>query len=247
MCSSDSDCLATERCDPGNRVCIPSAINDAGGSSSDGSIGGAPSPDAASGVDATSVADAASGIDATPRVDAASGADAAADAASVADAAPAPDGGVIGLDALSPDSGPDDSGVVVCSTLDEQACILSPVCLANDCNCNGNRTYSGCTDLNAPPPSCDPVCNPTDCSALTDEHTCSSSSNCHPVYEDFVNCGCAPVGCCMRFSRCANGQLAQCQGNPTCGLPTPLCEGNFVVSYTAACYEGCVMPAECAH
>jgi hypothetical protein len=31
-----------------------------------------------------------------------------------------------------------------------------------------------------------------------------------------------------------------------CGAATPYCEGPYVVSYTAVCFEGCVQSTDCA-
>ena len=54
-------------------------------------------------------------------------------------------------------------------------------------------------------------------------------------------CACAALGCCARFSRCADGTAV-------CTAPRdhlrraskPYCEGPYVVSYSGSCYEGCV-------
>jgi hypothetical protein len=53
-------------------------------------------------------------------------------------------------------------------------------------------------------------------------------------------------GCCMKFSRCADG-AANCKGgNIACTIATPHCEAPYVLSYTQSCYEGCVRATECA-
>ena len=75
------------------------------------------------------------------------------------------------------------------------------------------------------------------CTQLTVQSDCQARSDCHAVFTDPGTCGCSAAGCCARFSRCADGK-ATCSGNPMCETSTPHCEGPYVVSYTANCYEG---------
>jgi hypothetical protein len=85
------------------------------------------------------------------------------------------------------------------------------------------------------------------CSSLTTLADCQARSDCHAVFTDPGTCGCASSGCCARFSRCADGGNALCT-QPTgiaCTTPTPFCESPYVLSYTAVCFEGCVLSSEC--
>jgi hypothetical protein len=85
------------------------------------------------------------------------------------------------------------------------------------------------------------------CSSLTTLADCQGRSDCHAVFTDPGTCGCATSGCCAHFSRCADGGKALCT-QPTgiaCAMPTPFCESPYVLSYTAVCYEGCVLSSEC--
>ena len=49
----------------------------------------------------------------------------------------------------------------------------------------------------------------------------------------------------LAAKRRADGDKAVCAGMPTCRVATPYCEGDFVVSYTALCFEGCVRKKDC--
>jgi hypothetical protein len=83
---------------------------------------------------------------------------------------------------------------------------------------------------------------------VTTKDACEARTDCHSVFMDPHNCDCAALGCCAQFSRCANGDTAMCKA-PTglaCGAATPYCEGPYVVSYTATCFEGCVQSKDCA-
>jgi hypothetical protein len=85
------------------------------------------------------------------------------------------------------------------------------------------------------------------CSSLTTLADCQARGDCHAVFTDPGTCGCASAGCCARFSRCADGGKALCT-QPTglgCDIATPFCESPYVLSYTAICYEGCVLSSEC--
>ena len=88
------------------------------------------------------------------------------------------------------------------------------------------------------PVACDQVMALADCDARTD---------CHAVFIDYQTCGCASIGCCAKFLRCAAGDRAVCTSPlQICDTVQPHCEGPYVVGYTTFCYEGCVRSAECA-
>jgi hypothetical protein len=88
-------------------------------------------------------------------------------------------------------------------------------------------------------------CKP--CAQVTTLNECEARSDCHSVFQDPGTCGCAAVGCCARFSRCADGAQAACRGTPSCASATPFCEEPaFYVSYANSCYEGCVAAKDCA-
>ena len=99
---------------------------------------------------------------------------------------------------------------------------------------------------------CDVVCPAVacaDCASLTTLEACEASTNCHSVFVDPGTCGCAAIGCCAKFSSCANGDKALCtEPAPiACDRVTPHCEGPaYVISYTPSCYEGCVQSKDCA-
>jgi len=139
------------------------------------------------------------------------------------------------------------------------------------CPCSGGyfgaETLAGgdatacCADLDNDPQNCGECgtsCNgacvggkcegATDCSLRVTQEACDASAECHSVFVDPGTCDCAQAGCCARFERCADGDLADCTGaNIACLIPTPYCEDPaYVVSYTGACYEGCVVPSDCA-
>ena len=85
------------------------------------------------------------------------------------------------------------------------------------------------------------------CSAVATLETCDARSDCHAVFTDPHNCACAALGCCARFSRCADGASARCtNAGIACEAPVPYCESPYVVSYTATCYEGCVRATACS-
>jgi len=88
----------------------------------------------------------------------------------------------------------------------------------------------------------------TACGQVTTQAECDARTDCHSVFTDPHNCGCAAIGCCARFSRCADGALANCNdSNVSCDAATPYCESPaYVVSYSGFCYEGCVRAADCA-
>ena len=86
----------------------------------------------------------------------------------------------------------------------------------------------------------------TACAQLTSQVACETRGDCHALFADPGTCDCAMIGCCMAFNRCADGGKALCTGNPQCEMMTPQCGSNYVVAYTASCYEGCVLASECA-
>jgi hypothetical protein len=77
---------------------------------------------------------------------------------------------------------------------------------------------------------------------------CEARPECHSVFQDPGTCGCATVGCCARFSFCADGAEADCTGEQVmCDALTPFCDNPaYVNSYSGFCYEGCVDPKDCA-
>ena len=84
------------------------------------------------------------------------------------------------------------------------------------------------------------------CADVTTMAACDLRTDCHTVFHDPQTCGCASIGCCAKFLRCAVGDRANCKGPAACDALTPHCEGPYVVSYTGACYEGCARATECA-
>jgi len=86
------------------------------------------------------------------------------------------------------------------------------------------------------------------CSDVTTLDECEARTDCHSVFHDPGTCGCGKVGCCAKFSACADGDQADCEGKSlSCGAMTPYCEKPaFVVSFRGACFEGCVQPKDCA-
>lgn len=122
-------------------------------------------------------------------------------------------------------------------------CTYDPGCP----DCRGGTTGALCLWKGEPQRGSNCAACPGPCGALPDEASCASSPACHPVYRDPGTCDCASAGCCMRFSGCADGAKAQCSpsNGPQCAIPPPECGGDYVVSYTISCYEGCVHKAEC--
>jgi hypothetical protein len=85
------------------------------------------------------------------------------------------------------------------------------------------------------------------CAQVTTLADCDARTDCHSVFFDPGTCNCAPAGCCEHFSKCADGKQAKCTSTGlACAIATPLCDGMYVLSYTASCYEGCVRSSECA-
>jgi hypothetical protein len=138
---------------------------------------------------------------------------------------------------------------VTCSLLtDEASCQARSDCQANYCpNCNGGTLFSGCSNAGSATSICPAIACPVPCSEATTLETCDARPDCHPVFVDNRACGCAALGCCAKFSRCADGATALCKAPPiACDALTPYCEGPYVVGYTNACYEGCVRSTDCA-
>jgi hypothetical protein len=133
-----------------------------------------------------------------------------------------------------------------CDSLGEAACAARSDCRVDTCAACQGKTFAGCSDPNDPPPLCPAIACPASCATVTTLSECEARADCHSVFVDPGTCGCAPLGCCARFNRCADGNTASCNGNPSCDIVTPHCEGPYVVSYTATCYEGCVQAKDCA-
>jgi hypothetical protein len=84
------------------------------------------------------------------------------------------------------------------------------------------------------------------CGAVATLEACDARADCHPVFVDPRNCACAALGCCAQFERCGDGARASCNGQASCDIVMPYCEGSYVVAYIGSCYEGCVRAADCA-
>jgi hypothetical protein len=136
-----------------------------------------------------------------------------------------------------------------CSILDEASCKQRTDCVAQVCpNCNGGSNFLGCSTLTDAIIACPAIACPVPCSQVTAKDECEIRPDCHSVFVDPGTCDCAVAGCCTRFSRCADGDKAICKppSGAACASLPPYCEGPYVVSYTAACFEGCVQATDCA-
>jgi len=135
-----------------------------------------------------------------------------------------------------------------CSSLDEASCRARTDCQVLTCpDCSGGTSFVGCGNPGSAV-ACPAIACPLPCAQVTTKDACEARTDCHSVFMDPHNCACAALGCCAQFSRCANGDKAMCKA-PTglaCGAATPYCEGPYVVSYTATCFEGCVQSKDCA-
>jgi hypothetical protein len=127
------------------------------------------------------------------------------------------------------------------------------ICCGGGYRCGANGTWeiiaAGCACF--PPPDAG---NSTDASSHADAGSCAQETtvegcdartDCHSVFIDPHDCRCAALGCCAHFQRCADGKKANCTGPVACTIASIFCEGPYVVSYTNACYEGCVRATEC--
>ena len=112
-------------------------------------------------------------------------------------------------------------------------------CPAVDSGCAGNT----CPAVDG---GVTPDAGQVTCADVTTLDACDARTDCHAVFVDLQNCKCAALGCCAHFSRCADGDRANCNGPVACDALTPHCEGPYVVSVANACYEGCVRATECA-
>jgi hypothetical protein len=136
-----------------------------------------------------------------------------------------------------------------CSSLDEASCKARSDCRADTCQgCNGSgRFFSGCSDAAGRPfTGCILLCPALPCMQLATKEACEDRDDCHPVFVDGRDCDCLALGCCARFSYCADHSVALCEAPPiVCDAVTPYCEGPYVVGYTNGCYEGCVQSSDC--
>ena len=91
------------------------------------------------------------------------------------------------------------------------------------------------------------VCPRIDCAGQNTLELCDARTDCHAVFVNRQDCQCGGLGRCAQFLRCADGGKAKCSpGAIACDALAPYCEGQYVVAYTDACYEGCVRMTECA-
>ncbi len=159
---------------------------------------------------------------------------------------------------------PAGDGCNTCTCLSTGAfvCTASP-CVAQDASAACPSNYRWCPGCTPGTGSCELYCPASPCfigdggaetgdatlacSGVATQADCEARSDCHPVFQDLGVCGCAGVGCCIRFNRCASGAKAICTVPATfgCTVQTPSCEGDFVISYSGSCYEGCVKTSEC--
>jgi hypothetical protein len=135
-----------------------------------------------------------------------------------------------------------------CAKLSEATCLGRGDCQAEYCNGCQGRTFAGCGDPGAgvtcpvDPPGCPPVA----CANVTDQLSCDARTDCHSVFGDLGICDCIAAGCCIGFTRCADGAKATCKGAPVCQIPPPNCGPAYVASHNVMCFDGCVRPTECA-
>lgn len=136
-----------------------------------------------------------------------------------------------------------------CAGLTEAVCKTRPECRPDYCpGCSTGQTFTRCSAATDPQPGCLPIAcpPPLPCSQATTLALCEARTDCHSVFVDKRNCGCLALGCCASFSRCADGDQPSCKGVIACDALQPYCEGPYVVSFTNACYEGCVHMKDCA-
>jgi hypothetical protein len=85
---------------------------------------------------------------------------------------------------------------------------------------------------------------PGPCASETTLAGCETRTDCHAVLVDQGTCDCPTM---PKLDHCADGAKATCKGTVTCHRVAPYCETpDFVVSYTADCFEGCVRATDCA-
>jgi hypothetical protein len=134
-----------------------------------------------------------------------------------------------------------------CSAYSDEPSCQAAGCTVGTCpDCQGGEIFGGCHEPGTKPAPVCPASCPAPCGTL-DEAACSTSSSCHATYQDPGTCACAQPGCCAQFDACVEGDKADCTGPAGCAAPTPLCDGDYVISYTGpnGCYAGCVKKADC--
>jgi hypothetical protein len=142
-----------------------------------------------------------------------------------------------------------DASLAACNTIeDPSVCGARSDCKVVSCPQCGSVAYS-CIGHDEPGPSCPPLpCLMSECSPLTDAASCDANPNCYSVYNDAGKCGCAIVGCCLRFDHCATGP-AQCAptGTLPCqtGTATPDCGLQHLPVYEGSCQIGCASTRVC--
>ena len=126
-----------------------------------------------------------------------------------------------------------------CSRLDEASCKTRTDCRVDACpGCNGGSAFVRCAAPNDPPLGCPAIACPR--AVRADDRrkdACEARPDCHSVVRRLWRTARArALGCCARFSRCADGAARAVQGaaRPLCDAVTPHCEGPYVVSYSAA-------------
>jgi hypothetical protein len=182
--------------------------------------------------------------DASRDVNDSSIADGAQDWVARADTLPSGEGGVCTVGSTR--SAGDGCNTCHCQSGGVWVCTTVP-CASPDASCTDGSC--GPPDAHLPPVDAGtPEAGTLTCAQITTQATCQARSDCHAVFADPNTCGCLALGCCTRFSRCADGGKAVCTppASLACTIATPFCATPaYVLSYTASCYEGCVLPAEC--
>jgi hypothetical protein len=134
-----------------------------------------------------------------------------------------------------------------CAGIPEAQCKQLFNCRADYCSaCGSSQTFARCSLPSDPPAPCPAIACVQTCAQVTTLAQCELRTDCHSVFVDPGTCGCAAVGCCAHFSRCAAGDKARCTGMPACMIVAPHCEGPYVVAYADTCYDGCVQQKDCA-
>ena len=112
---------------------------------------------------------------------------------------------------------------------------------------SGMCSPGGCPGVACPPPDAGSLDASGPCSTAATAAACDARAGCHSVFFDPNTCGCAALGCCAHFSKCAEGAQAICKNTGLgCTIAQPFCEGPYVIAYSNGCYEGCVRMTECA-